>query len=121
MKNSISTTNRYTGILRPLFLVIMDYCAFVSAELSAILMRSLLLGQDDMLAVNPLHFWIVFPCMMIICMQVKRLYSRIAQFWQIVEKIWHAVIYTTIIIVLEFYFSHIAQKTEKSINKFLYA
>lgn len=105
---SISNTNRYTGILRALLCIVVDYCAFILAEYSAICMRSFLLGEDKLLAINHWHFWIVFPCMMIICMQVKRLYSRIAQFWQIVEKIWHAVLYSTVLIVLEVYFSHMS-------------
>ena len=119
MQNSLNGINKHAGIIRSLLFVIIDYTAFVLSEYCAISIRNILLPNDPVYNVHYLHFWIVFPCVMIICMQVKRLYSRIAQFWQLVEKIWHAVIYATVIIVLAFYFSHMASSVSRLFIGFL--
>lgn len=105
MKVQISTTNRYAEWIRPLLHLIVDYFAFLAAEATTIWLGGIYNGHP--VQVNYFHFFFVFPAIMLTCLQAKRLYSRMAQFWQIVEKICHAVVYAFFLFVLEVHIANL--------------
>ena len=86
MKHTISTADRCTAYLLPIFLLVIDYIAIICAEQSAFVFRNCLLPNGGVLHISWLNFWLVFPLMYLLFINIEQLYSRRAQFWQVIQK-----------------------------------
>lgn len=83
----ISAADRYTSFLLPILLIIVDYIAIVSAEQVAFAIRNFLIPNGVVLHISWLNFWIVFPLLYLIFINVEQLYNRRMQFWKLIEKL----------------------------------
>lgn len=113
IKNKISAADRYTSFLLPIFFLVIDYIAIICAEQSAFGLRNCLVPNGGVLHISWLNFWVVFPLLYLLFINIEQLYSRRAQFWQVIQKIFHASIYAVIAIIIVLYIGQITASTSR--------
>lgn len=69
--------------------------------------------KDGVLHTPGFNFWLVFPLMYLLFINIEQLYSRRAQFWQVIQKIFHASIYAVIAIIIVLYIGQITASTSR--------
>lgn len=106
-------TNNKFRILLPLFLVLGDYVSVIAAEQCAFLLRNLIMSGTPVLNISCINFWVVFPAFYLLFFNIERLYSRRAQFWQIIKSIFYCSIYSIIAIVIELYLAQLTESTSR--------
>ena len=109
----ISAADRYTSFLLPILLIIVDYIAIISAEQVAFAIRNFLIPNGGVLHISWLNFWIVFPLLYLIFLNVEQLYSRKMQLWSILERIFQASCYAIVSIVIILYIAQMAASTSR--------
>lgn len=109
----ISAADRYTSFLLPILLIIVDYIAIVSAEQVAFAIRNFLIPNGVVLHISWLNFWIVFPLLYLIFINVEQLYNRRMQFWKLIEKLFQASIYGTVAVIIVLYIGQITNSTSR--------
>ena len=85
MAENLQKINKYTNIILPLVLICVDYIAIVCAEELAFNFRNFYTGNHS-LHISWLNFWVVFPLLYLIFLNIEQLYNRRAQFWQIIQN-----------------------------------
>lgn len=105
--------NKNIRILLPLLLLLGDYLSVVAAEQSAFVLRNIIMRGGPELRVSWLNFWIVFPAFYVLFLNMERLYTRRAQFWQIIKSIFYCSVYATIAIIIELYVAQLAGSTSR--------
>lgn len=98
-KTSAKIGNAAAGVTP--ILLITDYAAIVCAEQAAYCLRNVFFTSK--LHISWMHFWVVFPLLYLIFLFIKRLYTRRAQFWQILQSVFSACVYGTIAVIIELY------------------
>lgn len=98
-KSRVKTGNAAAWVT--LVLLITDYAAIVCAEQAAYCLRNMLFSSK--LHISWLHFWVVFPLLYLLFLFIKRLYTRRAQFWQILQSVFSACVYGTVAVIIELY------------------
>ena len=109
----ISAADRYTSFLLPILLIIVDYIVIVSAEQLAFVIRNFVIPNGGTLHISWFNFWIVFPLLYLIFINIEQLYSRRMQFWKLIEKLFYASIYAIVSIILFLYVGQIASSTSR--------
>lgn len=109
----ISAADRYTSFLLPILLIIVDYIVIVSAEQLAFVIRNFVIPNGGTLHISWFNFWIVFPLLYLIFINIEQLYSRRMQFWKLIEKLFYASIYVIVSIILFLYVGQIAASTSR--------
>ena len=112
-KYKISAADRYTSFLLPILLIIVDYIAVVSAEQVAFVIRNFLIPDGGVLHISWFNFWVVFPLLYLIFINVEQLYSRRMQFWKLIEKLFQASIYGTVAVIIVLYIGQITNATSR--------
>lgn len=94
----------------PVLTLISDYVALLAAEWCALFLRNwLVLGWDgvfvgkSMLHLVDKDFWFIIPALYIFVFSVEHLYSRRAQFWQLMKQGFRACTYATLLIIFLLY------------------
>lgn len=94
----------------PVLTLISDYVALLAAEWCALFLRNwLVLGWDgvfvgkSMLHLVDKDFWFIVPALYIFVFSVEHLYSRQAQFWQLMKEGFLACTYATLLIIFLLY------------------
>lgn len=113
LKNEIKATNKYVTFLLPMFLIIIDYLAIIGAEEAAFSLRNFLITTNGKLHISWLNFWVVFPTIYLLFLAVEHPYNRRVQFYKAIQKIFCAVCYGTIAIILVLYFGKLAGTTSR--------
>lgn len=111
LKN-IQKINKYTNLILPVVLVFIDYLAIVCAESLAFNFRNWYTGNNS-LHISWLNFWVVFPVLYLIFLNIEQLYNRRAQFWQIIQKLFVTSCYAITSIVILLYIARIAGSTSR--------
>ena len=102
-------TNKYfTTIL----FIILDYLAIVAAEQSAVSLRNLCFGVSR-LHISWLNFWVIFPILYMLFINMRQLYSRRMPFYKEVEQVFHSCLYGTLALVFVLYVAQIAARTSR--------
>ena len=94
-------------------LLIIDYLAIVFAEQSAFVFRNVIVTDGGTLHVPRLNFWVVFPLLYLLFINIEQLYNRRTQFWKVIEKIFHASLYAIVAVVIVLYVGKIAASTSR--------
>ena len=95
-----------------MLLVVLDYIAIVSAEQLAFNFRNWYVGNNT-LHISWLNFWVVFPALYLIFLNIEQLYNRRAQFWQIIQKLFITSCYAVTAIIILLYIARIAGSTSR--------
>lgn len=112
-KTKNSLLNQYAAVVLPLILLAMDYGVLVFAERMAYALRNICVPLGGVLKISWLNSYIVFPGCMILFMHVMGLYTSRMQFWMILAKLFKAILYGTLTIVLSLYFGSSAVSTSR--------
>ena len=112
LPEQLQKINKYTNIILPVLLVILDYIAIVSAEQLAFNFRNWYVGNNT-LHISWLNFWVVFPALYLIFLNIEQLYNRRAQFWQIIQKLFITSCYAVTAIIILLYIARIAGSTSR--------
>ena len=94
-------------------LFVIDYLSIVLAEQSAFVLRKWRVSDGGTLHISWLNFWVVFPLLYLLFLNIEQLYNRRMQFWQVIEKIFQASLYAVVAIVIVLYIGQIAASTSR--------
>ena len=112
MAEHLQKINKYTNIILPFVLICVDYIAIVCAEELAFNFRNFYTDNNS-LHISWLNFWVVFPLLYIIFLNIEQLYNRRAQFWQIIQKLFITSCYAVTSIIILLYIARIAGSTSR--------
>ena len=112
MAEHLQKINKYTNIILPFLLICVDYIAIVCAEELAFNFRNFYTGNHG-LHISWLNFWVVFPLLYLIFLNIEQLYNRRAQFWQIIQKLFITSCYAVTSIIILLYIARIAGSTSR--------
>ena len=112
MAENLQKINKYTNIILPFVLICVDYIAIVCAEELAFNFRNFYTGNNS-LHISWLNFWVVFPLLYLIFLNIEQLYNRRAQFWQIIQKLFITSCYAVTSIIILLYIARIAGSTSR--------
>ena len=112
MAENLQKINKYTNIILPFVLICVDYIAIVCAEELAFNFRNFYTGNHR-LHISWLNFWVVFPLLYLIFLNIEQLYNRRAQFWQIIQKLFITSCYAVTSIIILLYIARIAGSTSR--------
>lgn len=96
-----------------LLLILCDYIAIVCAEQAAFLLRNWLVPSGGKLHISWLNFWVAFPALFLLFINVEQPYNRRTQFWQVLQRLFSACIYGILAVILVIYFGHTAASTSR--------
>ena len=113
LQNDINATNKYATFLLPLLLITIDYIAIVCAEQAAFSLRNFLITFNGTLHISWLNFWVVFPLVYLLFVAVEHPYNLRVQFYKEIQKLFYAVGYGTIAVILILYFGNLAGSTSR--------
>lgn len=105
MAENLQKINKYTNIILPFVLICVDYIAIICAEELAFNFRNFYIGNHS-LHISWLNFWVVFPLLYLIFLNIEQLYNRRAQFWQIIQKLFITSCYAVTAIIILLYIAH---------------
>lgn len=91
---------------------LLDYLAIVAAEQSAVFLRNFFFNAIK-LHISWLNFWVIFPALYIIFLNMRQLYSRRMPFYKEVEQIFYSCLYGTAALVFVLYVAQIAARTSR--------
>lgn len=103
-------SNKY---LATAIFVLLDYLAIVTAQQSAICVRNVFWQHISRLHVSWLNFWIVFPAIYILFININQLYSRRMPFYREVEQLFRACFYATFSVIFVLYVAQLAAHTSR--------
>lgn len=113
MKFKIPEYDKYTNYFLSALLFVIDYLSIVLAEQSAFVLRKWIVSDGGILHISWLNFWVVFPLLYLLFLNIEQLYNRRMQFWQVIEKIFQASLYAVVAIVIVLYIGQIAASTSR--------
>lgn len=113
MKFKIPKYDKYTNYFLSALLFVIDYLSIVLAEQSAFVLRKWIVSDGGILHISWLNFWVVFPLLYLLFLNIEQLYNRRMQFWQVIEKIFQASLYAVVAIVIVLYIGQIAASTSR--------
>ena len=111
--DEIKVTNKYATFLLPLLLIAIDYIAIVSAEQAAFSLRNFLVTTNGQLHISWLNFWVVFPTIYLLFIAVHHPYNRRVQFYKVIQKLFYAVCYASVAVIMVLYFGKLAATTSR--------
>ena len=98
--------------LTTILFIVLDYIAIVTAEQSAMSIRNLCFGATR-LHISWLNFWVIFPILYMLFINMRQLYSRRMPFYKEVEQVFHSCLYGTVALVFVLYVAQIAARTSR--------
>lgn len=113
MKFKIPKYDKYTNYFLSALLFVIDYLSIVLAEQSAFVLRKWIVSDGGILHISWLNFWVVFPLLYLLFLNIEQLYNPRMQFWQVIEKIFQASLYAVVAIVIVIYIGQIAASTSR--------
>lgn len=113
IKFKIPKYDKYTNYFLSVLLFVIDYLSIVLAEQSAFVLRKWIVSDGGILHISWLNFWVVFPLLYLLFLNIEQLYNRRMQFWQVIEKIFQASLYAVVAIVIVLYIGQIAASTSR--------
>lgn len=113
MKFKIPKYDKYTNYFLSALLFVIDYLSIVLTEQSAFVLRKWIVSDGGILHISWLNFWVVFPLLYLLFLNIEQLYNRRMQFWQVIEKIFQASLYAVVAIVIVLYIGQIAASTSR--------
>ncbi|WP_231038091.1 undecaprenyl-phosphate galactose phosphotransferase WbaP [Pectinatus brassicae] len=97
--------------IMPILFIIVDYLAILLAERTAICLRqniAVLSTYNFMPNIPNLYFYILVPAIFLIFLYNSQIYVTRLPFWEVIQRIFYAVIYSVMVSIVLMYFGHIA-------------
>ena len=109
--SQVSAMDRFAWSILNVVMFVSDYFAIVTAGSLALYLRNTLM--DNVLSFTSLYFYWVFPFIFIVFISSTQLQRRHVPFWQIVEKLFYASVYSIISIISLLYIEQLAGTTSR--------
>ncbi len=106
--NNIDYTAPY---IMPILLLIADYLAILAAQAAAIWLRqnmTILSYYNHMNDIPTMYFYFLVPCVFVVLLYNSQAYVNRIPFWDVIQKLFYAVIYSVMVCIVMMYFGHIA-------------
>ena len=113
MQDKVVKNDKRFLFLLPVLLMVVDYIAVVCAEQTAFSLRNFLIENNGKLHISWLNFWIVFPAMFLLFINIEQSYNRRSPFYKTIENIFKATVYAIIAIIIELYIGRLAGATSR--------
>lgn len=107
----VSDKKSFRKIALVLLILVVDYLAVISAEGAAFYLRNWFLHSP--LHISWLNFWVIFPVIFLLFINMMQLYTRRMPFYREVEHLFKSTCYSIAGIVLVTYIAHIAASTSR--------
>lgn len=108
-----SIKNKYTTFFLPLLRLVLDYSAIISAGFIAYEFRNFFVPNGGILHISWLNFYVIWPLIYLLFMQLNELYIKRMQFWKVVSRIFKTNLYAIVTIIVLMYFTNIAGSTSR--------
>lgn len=103
---------RFNNFILGCALLLVDYVTIIVAEYGAFLLRSCLL-PTGIPYISWLNYWVIFPLIYLLFLNMGQLYSRQMLFYKEVKYIFRACCYSAMTMVLVLYVANIAASTSR--------
>ena len=110
--SSISIKNRYTTVLLPVILLLVDYGAILAAEWCSYTLRNWCV-PDTQFRLSWLSIHVIIPVVYLFFMQAHKLYTKRVQFWRIISEIFKVNMYAVVSLVVVMYLAQTAAHTSR--------
>jgi len=107
----VSATDRYVWFILSVIQFVSDYFAIITAGSLALHLRNAFM--NNVLSFTSLYFYWVFPLIFIVFISATQLQRQRVPFWQIVEKLFYASVYSIISIISLLYIVQLAGTTSR--------
>lgn len=100
-----------TSYIMPILLLVVDYIAIVLAEKVAVYLRQniiLFSSYSYMPDIPDLYLYVFVPVIFLIFLYNANIYVIRLPFWEVIQKIFNAIIYSVMVSITMMYFGHIA-------------
>lgn len=107
----INKIDRISSYIVPILLIVMDYMAILFAQKISIYLRGNIesfSAYTVMPNIPPLYFYFIVPAIFLLFLFSKQIYINRVPFWEVIEKVFHAIICSILVCVTMMYFGHIA-------------
>ena len=104
--------SRYNNTLLLSIFFLLDYFALVTAEQAAFVLRNTIINNTS-LHISWLNFWVIFPLIFLMFIQINQLYTRRMPFYKEVEHLFRSCVYGILAVILELYAVQIAASTSR--------
>lgn len=106
--------NQYASNILPILLLIVDYFAVLLAEKIALVLRiNVIPFYSGGLVVPNLYFFVIIPLLFLSCLFQSEVYFRSMPYWEVVKKVFLAVIYSEFLAVMLLYLGGIGETVSR--------
>ena len=113
-RSSVSFLNRYTSYILPIILMVSDYVSVLLAEETALFLRPFFYFSVHESFNIPAYYQYMFvPAIFLLFLCQARTYIRRRPFWNLIQQIFHAVLYSILTSITLIYFGHIADEVSR--------
>ena len=106
------SNSRYNNTLLLSIFFLLDYFALVTAEQAAFVLRNTIINNTS-LHISWLNFWVIFPFIFLMFIQINQLYTRRMPFYKEVAHLFRSCVYGILAVILELYAVQIAASTSR--------
>ena len=110
----VSFLNYYSSYILPIVLLASDYIAVLVAEWTAIFLRlNLFIPFVGHFYIPPYYFYVFVPAIFLLFLYHARTHNRRRPFWDLIQQIFYATLYSVLTCIALIYFGHIANEVSR--------
>ena len=110
----VSFLNRYTSYILPIILLASDYVSVLLAEKTALFLRSFIyFANNEGFDIPEYYYYIFVPTVFLLFLCQAHTYNRRQPFWNLIQQIFYAVLYSILASITLIYFGHIANEVSR--------
>lgn len=110
----VSFFNRYASYILPLILLVSDYVSVLLAEKTALFLRPIVyFSTNESFNIPNYYYYIFVPAIFLLFLCQARTYIRRRPFWNLIQQIFHAVVYSILASITLIYFGHISDAVSR--------
>lgn len=110
----VSFFNRYTSYILPIILLVSDYVSVLLAEETALFLRPIFnFASTESFNIPAYYQYIFVPAIFLLFLCQASTYIRRRPFWDLIQQIFYATLYTILTSITLIYFGHIANEVSR--------
>ena len=110
----VSFFNRYTSYILPIILLVSDYVSVLLAEKTALFLRPIIYFSSNESFNIPAYYQYLFvPAIFLLFLCQSRTYNRRRPFWDLIQQIFYATLYSILTSITLIYFGHVANEVSR--------
>ena len=110
----VSFLNRYTSYILPILLLASDYVSVLLAEETALFLRPFVyFANNESFDIPDYYFYLFVPAVFLLFLCLAHTYHHRQPFWNLVQQIFYAVLYSILTSITLIYFGHLANAVSR--------